>query len=204
MQKIKLLAALTLALAASGSFAQTSKSGFYGVAQFGTAQISDTYTATNNATISATGTVATNAWQIGLGYDLNEYLALEAVAGSALKAETQVTATNGYNQVAKQNVSAYSFSAFAKLPVTSNVKLMAGPTYSMFSSTYQDETSRTTVNKGLLGVTVGASLALDNKTDIRATYTQYQTMKSEVYLGSTAFNREQKVSSFLVGLTVKF
>ncbi len=207
MQKIKLLAAITLALASSASFAQASKSGFYGVAQFGTAQIKDSYTGATDATINATGTIATNAWQIGLGYDLNEYLAVEATAGSALKAESKVTTSEGYVNSVKQNISAYSISGFGKLPI-GNIKLMAGPTYTMFNSTYSvansTETVEKTVSKGLLGLTVGASIALDAKTDVRAAFTQYQPMKSQVTINGDVYNREQKVSSFLVGLTVKF
>jgi len=201
MQKIKLLAAITLALASSASFAQASKSGFYGVGQFGTAQVKDTMSI---GTVSATGTTNTNAWQIGLGYDLNEYVGVEAVYGSVFKSENKLTTSwgsGGYST--KNNVTALSVSALAKLPI-GNIKLMAGPTYSMFQQKIEVNGAETNYNKGLVGLTVGAGIALDAKTDIRATYTQYQPLKSTYNYDGYVLNREQKLSSLLVGLTVKF
>ena len=204
MQKIKLLAAITLALASSASFAQASKSGFYGVAQFGTSQIKDTLTQVADPAITGTGSYNSNAWQIGLGFDLNEYAAAEVTVGSFLKSESKTSYSDAtLNTTSKNNVSSVSLTAFGKLPI-GNIKLMAGPTYTMFNQTIVEGTNETSVSKGLVGLSGGASIALDAKTDIRATYTTYQPIKYTATYGTESYTGEQKLSTLLVGLTVKF
>jgi opacity protein-like surface antigen len=215
MQKLKLVAALTLALAASASFAQTSKSGFYGLGQFGSTSVKTTTAADNNS-YTADGTSAGNAWNFGLGYDFNQNFGVEATYGYVWKAEKEENSRGAgwsQSQVSKTNVTGLTISALAKLPVTANINLMAGPTYTFLSVknewSYKDNNNATvsgssTQNKGLAGLTVGASFALDNKTDFRVTYTQFQDWKSANGNDNPPTHSTDKISSLLFGMSIKF
>jgi hypothetical protein len=57
------------------------------------------------------------------------------------------------------------------------------------------------LNKTLAGVVVGASFALDQKTDLRVSYTKYQTWHMETKAGQPEDN---KISNVSFGLTIKF
>lgn len=220
MNKLKFAAAVVLTLASAASFAQSKNTaGFYGLANFGFTNVKgdgngkddygNTYTSTNKG--------AGNSWALGLGYDFDETFAAEAQYGSFWKQESNNSYVNRWGSNVDDNstnVMALTLTGLAKYRVSENTKLYAGPTVAFFQMKNNDaqqyldnsggysynKTSSSSTKKTLPGVIVGASFALDQKTDLRLSYSTFKAWE----MSGNGGTETNKVSNFAVGLTIKF
>lgn len=219
MNKLKIAAAVVLTLASATSFAQSKDAGFYGLANFGftTAKGDGSGVDNYDNNYTSTNKGAGNSWSLGLGYDFDQNFAVEGHYGSVWKQENQntyVTQWGSNEDSDKTNVMALSFTGLAKLKISDNTKLFAGPTVSFLrlksskDRVYRDsqntyaynDSSSSNMNKTLPGLVVGTSFALDQKTDLRVSYTQYKNW----VMGDPGQQETNKISNFSFGLTIKF
>jgi hypothetical protein len=224
MNKLKIAAAVVLTLASAASFAQSkNSSGFYGLANFGFSNVkgdgSGSFKDNNNVSIpyKSDNSSAGNSWSLGLGYDIDETFAVEGSYGSTWKQEQKWTSTHQYGrnyENNKTNVMALNLTALVKFQASENVKLFVGPTVSYFTlkgsdeqqdvnaqgQTYYSKNSSETIKKTLPGVVLGASFALDPKTDLRVSYTQFQKWE----MGQPDSKETNQISNISFGLTIKF
>lgn len=219
MNKLKIAAAVVLTLASAASFAQSKNTaGFYGLANFGFTSSKGTGSGIDvyGNDYQATNKGAGNSWALGLGYDIDETFAVEAQYGSVWKQEDSNQYTNqwGNNEnSSKTNVMALSLTGLAKYQISENTKLFAGPTVSFLrlknsnSQTYRDQngaisyedSNSSSMSKTLPGIVVG-SFALDQKTDLRVSYTKFKTWT----MGNPGQQEDNKISNLSFGLTIKF
>lgn len=220
MNKLKIAAAVVLTLASAASFAQSKNTaGFYGLANFGYTTSNGTGTGTDDFgnAYSATNKGSGNSWALGLGYDIDETFAVEAQYGSVWKQEDSNKYANQWGTSEDSsitNVMALSLTGLAKYQISDNTKLFAGPTVSFLklksskSQTYYDQngavaysdSSSGNLSKTLPGIVVGASFALDQKTDLRISYTKFKTWT----MGDPGQQEDNKISNLSFGLTIKF
>jgi len=115
----------------------------------------------------------------------------------------------------KTNVTGFSVAGLGKIKPSENVTLFAGPVWTHFtmkgeSSTnysssggYQSSSATSqSITKNLTGVMVGASFALDAKTDLRVSYTSYSNWKMDSSDGTNT--QDTKINQFMFGIGVKF
>ena len=188
-------------------------SGFYGIGTFGTSTINGNL----NATGGGAGVSQTqgNGWQIGLGFDLNKYLAFEGTYGQLFKSVSDLSmpGVNWTNNSAT-NASGFNFSALGKFNILENTELFAGTAImlgSVNSKAFQNaqgtiQKSDETKNFNPMGLTAGVNFALDRKTSIRVSYSAFKSFTWDHAAGvnTNAYSESDKVSALNLGLIVKF
>jgi opacity protein-like surface antigen len=178
MKFTKLILAAVCAISTASSFAQAKdESGFYGIGAFGTSSVKGTITSSSGTPGNAT--TQGNGWQIGLGYDINKDFAVEGTYGQFFKSVSNAyVPAYSYTNNSTTNASGFSFTALGKKQVSENVRLFAGPSVmigTVSMSQYELSGGTTTARNDSksfnpFGVVLGASFALDSKTDLRLSY----------------------------------
>lgn len=218
MNKLKIAAAVVLTLASAASFAQSNDVGFYGLANFGFTMAkgegSGQWDDGTKTTSSSDG--AGNSWNLGLGYDIDKNFAVEATYGSFWKQKDNYTehAANGVTQInnKKTDVMSLSITGLVKYQLSPNTRLFAGPTVAFLrlkganEQSYDDNngsysySSSSSFNKTLPGLMIGSSFALDQKTDLRVSYTKYKTW----VMGNAPYTEDNRISNLSFGISIKF
>lgn len=215
--KAKILAvALAIGFTGAASAQKLDSKGFYAFGNFGT--ITGDYDDTpNSGSWRGNGKTSSNSWNVGLGYDFNEHFAVEGSYGSLFKSEKNENSSwsNGSSTyISKTNLTGLQVAFLGKIAPSDNVKLFAGPVWNHITLKGEDTTSNSgtgysnstaqsqSFNKNLTGVMFGASFALDQRTDLRVSYTKYKSMLLPFSDGTG--NENIKLSQFLFGIGVKF
>ncbi len=212
LSKITSLALLSLTFTHAHS--ETIESGFYGLANFGTSKVEGTVVQTGYA--NGKGENNTNGWQIGLGYDINKYFATEVAYAQIYKSNNTWTSGSYINNNSTSAVGLV-LNGLAKYEVYDGVKIFGGPsvataklkqssTYVYGTSTSYESSSKSTTPFGYI---IGASMALDPRTDLRISYSTYNkyTWSHAAGTGTSAqgaYKETTKFSTILLGLSVKF
>jgi hypothetical protein len=214
MNLTKLTLSVFCVIFSAGAFAQAKdESGFYGIGSFGTSSVKGTISTSSGSAGSATS--QGNGWQIGLGYDINKYLAFEGTYGQFFKSVSNFTNTSSnYVNNDTTNASGFTFTLLGKAQVSENVRLFAGPSLMMGSVSddqYKLDSGKVTARNDSksfnpIGIVVGASFALDNKTDLRLSYGTYKsfTWDHAAATNSSAYSETDKISSLYFSLATKF
>ena len=214
MNFTKLILASALVISSTGAFAQAKdESGFYGIGAFGTSSVKGTITSSSGTPGNAKS--EGNGWQIGLGYDINKDFAVEGTYGQFFKSVSNVyVPAYSYTNNNSTNASGFTFTLLGKKQVSENVRLFAGPSLMMGTvsmSQYELQSGTTTSRNDSkkfnpLGVVLGASFALDSKTDLRLSYGTYNkfTWDHPAATNSSAYSESDKISSLYFSLATKF
>jgi len=213
MKFTKLILATVCVVSSASALAQAKEeSGYYGIGSFGTSSVKGAITTTGT---TGSSTTQGNGWQIGLGYDINKNFAVEGVYGQFFKSVSNFTnTTSSYINNSTTNADGFAFTFLGKTQVSENVRLFAGPSLMMgkvSSNIYQLDSGTTTASNGsksfnTFGIVVGASFALDNKTDLRFAYGKYNgfTWDHAAGTNSSAYSENDKLSTIYFSLASKF
>ena len=214
MKFTKSIWAIACVFSCAGALAQSKdESGFYGIGAFGTSSVKGTIT--SNTGTPGNVTNQGNGWQIGLGYDISKDFAVEGTYGQFFKSVSTVyVPAYSYTNNNSTNASGFTFTALAKKQISENVRIFAGPSLmigTVSMNQYELSGGTTTARNDSksfnpLGVVVGASFALDNKTDLRLAYGSYNkfTWDHPTATNSNAYSESDKISSLYFSLATKF
>jgi hypothetical protein len=191
------------------------ESGFYGFASAGPTTIKETLKPTSGSSWSASSTAQTNGWELGLGYDFNKNLAAEISLDQPFnRTSSQSISYTGGSQTIDQTSKTWGLrtTLLGKLPLGEGAVLLAGPTLISFqhktssslayssSGASVSSSSSQSFSKTLYGITVGAEMPIDKRTDVRLTYTKFQPWT----VNYTTYTDVINIESIQVGIAVKF
>jgi len=214
MKLTKLILAAGCVIACATAFAQSKdESGFYGIGAFGTSSVKGSITSSSGT--PGNSTTQGNGWQIGLGYDINKDFAVEATYGQFFKSVSNVyVPAYSYTNNSTTNADGFSFTLLGKKQISENVRLFAGPALmvgKVSGDIYQVSSGTTTAASDSktftpFGIVVGASFALDNKTDLRLSYGTYNkfTWNHPAGTNSNSYSESDKISTLYFSLATKF
>ena len=192
----KLLCAGVLAVLSSAAMAESAsakyESGFYALGGFGQ--------------VSGSGSGGSNAWNLGLGYDINRYMAVEA-SYDDLWRKNQNTWSNVGLIAGTDNATGLRLAAIGKLPINDSFKLLAGlEELSMNRNRYAPNSAGTptygSASVNVAAFEIGGELQFDMRTSLRVTY--FQTANITMPVGFPGSNTSQKVSGLMLGVVAKF
>ena len=213
MKFTKLILATVCVISSASALAQAKEeSGYYGIGAFGTSTVKG---AVSDSSGSANVTTQGNGWQIGLGYDINKNFAVEGVYGQFFKNVSNLSnPTSTYITNSTTNADGFAFTFLGKKQVSENVSLFGGPSLMMgkvSQDSYKLDSNKITASSdsksfNTFGLVVGASFALDTKTDLRAAYGKYNgfTWDHPAGTNTTAYSEKDKISTLYFSLTSKF
>ena len=212
LKKITTLALLSLLL--TQAHAETSDTGFYGTANFGNTNVHGTVKMTGY--LDGKSDTNSNTWSLGLGYDINKYFGVEGGYSQFFKRNSSWSSGSLINNSNKE-ASGLFINALAKYEVSKGIKIFGGPSVITAkikeNSAYVNGTTTQYTNSSKsitpFGYIIGASLALDDRTDVRISYSAYNKFSwshpagtgTSVYPANT---ETDKVSLIHLGISVKF
>jgi hypothetical protein len=209
----KLILATVCVISSASALAQAKEeSGYYGIGAFGTSSVKG---ALADSSGSGNSTTQGNGWQIGLGYDINKNFAVEGVYGQFFKSVSNFTNTSSsYVSNSTTNANGFAFTFLGKTQVSENVRLFGGPSLMMgkvSQDSYKLDSGNTTASSdskslNTFGLVVGASFALDTKTDLRVAYGKYNgfTWDHPAGTNTSAYSEKDKLSTLYFSLASKF